>query len=131
MKLWIDECLSPALVEVSQDRYESTCNRDRGKLGAKDPELYAVVADQDFVLVTNNERDFVSLTRHTEVHPGLVILPGGTRQQQKLAYAAALTHIEQRSAEDRSPPGAWIVNRLIEYHADIDSVTDVEWPPTV
>jgi len=118
VKLWIDECLSPALVEVSQDRYETTCNQYRGKLGAKDPDLYAVVTEQEFVFVTNNERDFVSLTRHTEVHPGLMILPMGTRLQQKLAYAEAIVYVEQRCAEDRLTPAAWMVNRLVEYHPD-------------
>lgn len=100
MKLWIDECLSPTLVGVSQGRYETTCNHYRGKLGAKDADLYAVVTEEEFVFVTNNERDFVSLTKHTDVHPGLVILPMGTREQQKLTYAAAVAHIERCGASD-------------------------------
>lgn len=129
MRLWIDECLSPTLIDVSQEHYESTCNRDRGKLGTKDPDLYAVVTDQEFVFVTNNERDFVSLTEHTEVHPGLVILPVGTREQQQIAYAAAISHIERRSAAQRLTPAAWIVNRLVEYQAVTGEVTDIEWPP--
>lgn len=40
VKLWIDECLSPALVgEAQRHGYEATCNRDRGMLGVADPSL--------------------------------------------------------------------------------------------
>lgn len=40
MKLWIDECLSPALVgEAQHHGFEATSNRDRGMLGAADPDL--------------------------------------------------------------------------------------------
>jgi hypothetical protein len=35
VKLWIDECLSPALVDLAHDLgYEATCTRDRGYLHA-------------------------------------------------------------------------------------------------
>lgn len=62
MRLWIDECLSPTLVAVARRRHEATCNEYRGLLQAKDPALYRVVSDEEWVLVTNNERHFRFLT---------------------------------------------------------------------
>ncbi|MFI4977208.1 MAG: DUF5615 family PIN-like protein [Solirubrobacterales bacterium] len=59
MRLWIDECLSPTLVAVAQRRYEATCNEYRGLLHAKDPVLYAVISQEEWVLVTDDD-DFLS-----------------------------------------------------------------------
>lgn len=57
--LWIDECLSPELVElaVAAGHVESTCSRDRGRLGISDWELLAHVIGGNFTLVTHNARD--------------------------------------------------------------------------
>jgi predicted nuclease of predicted toxin-antitoxin system len=43
VKLWIDECLTPALVgQAHSHGYEATCTRDRGQLGMRDDELLAI-----------------------------------------------------------------------------------------
>lgn len=48
MKLWIDECLSPTLVErVNHRGYWAACNRDRDLLGASDSVLHEVVIGED------------------------------------------------------------------------------------
>jgi predicted nuclease of predicted toxin-antitoxin system len=58
VKLWIDECLSPALVGQAHDRgYEATCTRDRGQLGLPDDELIVLAVDEGFAFVTNNDAD--------------------------------------------------------------------------
>ena len=59
-RLPIDECLSPELVQlaIAAGHVESTCVRDRGRLGLKDWELMAYVIEEDFILVTRNAQDF-------------------------------------------------------------------------
>lgn len=84
LRLFIDECLSPELVEVAQAAgyVESTCSRDRGMLGLPDWELTVFVVSGDFTLVTHNARDFRGEGRESpgglharqEVHAGLVCL---------------------------------------------------------
>lgn len=56
MRLWIDECLTPTLVGVAQRRCEATCNEYRGLLNAQDEALYAVISQEEWVLVTNDDR---------------------------------------------------------------------------
>jgi len=44
VKLWIDECLSPTLVERANRRgYWATCNRDRNLLGVRDQPLHKTI----------------------------------------------------------------------------------------
>jgi predicted nuclease of predicted toxin-antitoxin system len=71
VRLWIDECLSPTLVAVAQERYEATCNDYRGMLHAADRVLFAVLVGDGWGLVTNNEADFRALARQVPIHPGL------------------------------------------------------------
>jgi predicted nuclease of predicted toxin-antitoxin system len=66
VRLWIDECLSPALVALARRRYEATRNQYRELLHAEDVALYAVISDEEWVLVTNNEADFPALTERGE-----------------------------------------------------------------
>ena len=59
-RLFIDECLSPELVDqaVAAGYMESTCSRDRGLLSWKDWQLVPYVIEHNFTLVTHNSRDF-------------------------------------------------------------------------
>lgn len=83
MKLWIDECLTPALVGQAHDRgYEATCTRDRGRLGLPDDELIVLAVDEGFAFVTNNDADFRGLCAAAELHAGLVV-SGLTRAAQR------------------------------------------------
>lgn len=82
MKLWFDECLTPTLVQRANQRgYWATCNRDRGLLGISDADLHPVVIEEEAVFVTNNESDFVTLSREVDLHTGLVILPQVDRRE--------------------------------------------------
>ncbi|MGO9903914.1 MAG: DUF5615 family PIN-like protein [Solirubrobacteraceae bacterium] len=130
MRLWIDECLSPTLVAVARRRHEATCNEYRGLLQAKDPALYRVVSDEEWVLVTNNERHFRFLTAQEGLHAGLILLPQRTRADQTLMLEAVLDYIDQRYREAGVPPAAWMTNRVVEYHDDDDTITAAEWPPS-
>jgi predicted nuclease of predicted toxin-antitoxin system len=68
VRLWIDECLSPVLVATARKRCEATCNEYRGLLNAKDPALYAVISQEEWTLVADD--DFLALTMHAGSHSG-------------------------------------------------------------
>jgi predicted nuclease of predicted toxin-antitoxin system len=127
VRLWIDECLSPTLVNFAQRRYEATCNEYRGLLRAKDPALYAVISQEEWVLVTNNDRDFRALTMRAGLHSGLIVLPLRARSDQPLMLDAVLDHIDLHSSKADMPPEAWMTNRVVEYHED-DTISADEWP---
>lgn len=129
MRLWIDECLSPTLVQAARRRYEATCNDYRGLLRAADTVLYAVVSAEEWVFVTNNHRDFRSLTARAGRHFGLVLLPQRFRSEQPPMLEGILDYIERCSANAGLHPAVWMVNRVVEYHDEDDSVSGAEWPP--
>lgn len=129
MKLWIDECLSPALVGQAHDRgYEATCTRDRGQLGLPDDELIVLAVDQGFAFVTNNDADFRSLCANADLHAGLVILPQGRRDDQRRWLDRAIAHVERRAPEAGEPPADWMLNRVVEVDPDSDVCTDAVLP---
>lgn len=129
MKLWIDECLSPALVGQAHDRgYEATCTRDRGQLGLPDDELIALAVDQGFAFVTNNHADFRGLCASAELHAGLVILPQGRRDDQRRWLDRAIAHIERCAKEAAEPPADWMLNRVVEVDPSTDACSDAVLP---
>ena len=122
MKLWIDEDLTPRLVDPAHAHgYEATSNRDRGLLGATDAALYEVVVDGDYVFVTNNEQDFRRLCRAHDLHPGLIVLPERIRVEQVAMFERVLDYIEQHAARAGEASGSWMVNRVVE----VDETTEV------
>jgi predicted nuclease of predicted toxin-antitoxin system len=132
MKLWIDEDLSPALVDVAHRRgLDAACNRDRGLLGGSDVEVLRRCIDEDRTLVTNNFGDFRRLCETRLVHPGLVVLPSVTRDVQKRLLDIALDHIErQTTRQGATDPGEFMINRVVE--VDEDGVcTDFQLPSGV
>jgi hypothetical protein len=130
VRLWIDECLSPALVGVAQRRYEASCNAYRGLLRAKDRALYAVISREEWVFVTNNDDDFRALTESAGLHSGLILLPQRGRSDQPPMLEAVLDHIDLHSAKAGMPAAAWMTNRVIEYHDEDDTISSSEWPPS-
>ena len=103
LRLLIDECLSPDLVDlaIAAGHVESTCLRDRGLLGTQDWTLIRQVVDEDFTLVTVNAHDFRGggqeapggLYASTELHAGLICLNAARPmdlQAQRDLFEAAL-----------------------------------------
>jgi hypothetical protein len=129
VKLWIDECLTPALVGVAQRRCEATCNEYRGLLNAQDEALYAVISQDEWVLVTNDD-DFLALAMRAGLHSGLIILPQRGRADEPPMLEAVLDHIDLHSAKAGMPPAAWMINRVVEYHDEDDTISADEWPPS-
>jgi predicted nuclease of predicted toxin-antitoxin system len=107
----IDACLSPELASVAQARgltamHAAWVNMER----AEDWEVAALAAERDYVVVTNNRRDFLRLYAQLEVHNGLVIiLPAVLRAEQWRLFGIALDVAEWQDS---------LINLLIEVHAD-------------
>ncbi len=120
MKLWVDECLSPTLVERANRRgYWATCNRDRGLLGASDAVLHEIVIGEEAVFVTNNESDFVALCREVDLHTGLLILPQTDRREAQWPLIdAALDYIEEKTETAGESTADWMLNRQVEVGPD-------------
>lgn len=130
MKLWIDECLSPTLVDEADARgYAAACNRDRGLLGVGDRLVFTRAADEDFIFVTNNEGDFRALCEASGAHPGLIVLPQSLRDDQRSLFRNVIDYIERQAGATGEAPRDFMVNRVVE--ADDDGcISDYELPPS-
>jgi predicted nuclease of predicted toxin-antitoxin system len=129
LKLWVDACLTPRLEGVAHRRgYEATSNRARGMLTWLDPNLYPVVVAEDWVFVTNNEKDFRDLAAAARLHPGLIVLPQGTVVQQRAWFDTTLGYVEAHAADESEPPGDWMICRIVTYD-DRDHVNRHGWLP--
>lgn len=116
MKLWIDECLSPTLVErVNHRGYWATCNRDRDLLGASDKALHKRVIDEEAVFVTNDEADFVALYRQVDLHTGLLILPQAEKREALWPLLdTALGYIERQAKAAAETTAEWMLNKRVD-----------------
>lgn len=89
-----------------------------------------MISREEWVLVTNNDRDFRTLTEREGLHSGLIVLPqrGGVDQPPMLEVV--LDYIDLHSAKAGTPPVAWMTNRVVEYHDEDDTISAGEWPPS-
>jgi predicted nuclease of predicted toxin-antitoxin system len=119
VRLWFDEDLSPTLVQVAHEHgLEATCNRDRGVLGHKDDQLRQLVQSQGYVLVTDNASDFRPMYGRDELHPGMIVIPGGDgRARQQQLVRAVIAWILNAAGESAQTEAVFMINKLI----DIDS----------
>lgn len=94
----IDENLSPRLVLPARERgYEAMHVNHLGLRTEKDWDLLKVVADDDWVLVTNNAIEFRGRYRDIDMHPGVVFLVPSVRgSEQVRLFEAALDHVHQQ-----------------------------------
>jgi predicted nuclease of predicted toxin-antitoxin system len=109
----IDENLSPALVEPARQRgFEAMHVNHLGLRTETDWELLKVIAEQDWILVTNNAIEFRGRYRDLELHPGVVfLLPAVRRPEQVQLFEAALDHVQ-------SDPD--MTNRALDVSFDLD-----------
>jgi predicted nuclease of predicted toxin-antitoxin system len=93
----VDENLSVLLPEVAHTRgYEATHINHYGLRKSKDWDILKVVAEEDWILVTNNAFEFRGRYQRLEVHPGVVFLiPNVPRLQQIELFSAALDAITE------------------------------------
>lgn len=116
----IDECLSGALVAVAKaDGYQADYVTHLGKAGWQDWNLVRFAVANDYIVVTDNRRDFLKEYAKLDVHAGLVILlPKGTRSQQMQLFRKALDVFATRNDD--------LVNKVLEIAGD-GSVHIREW----
>jgi hypothetical protein len=119
VKLWFLEDLSPTLVKTANEHgLAATCNRDRGVLGHKDPQPRQLVQGEGYVFVTDNASDFRPMYGRDEIHPGLIVMPGGDgRARQQELLSAIIDWIESAADNVGQSPADFMVNTL----AEIDS----------
>ena len=107
----IDECLTPYLAGVAKVRglvamHVAWLNRE----GSDDRALAELAAERDYIIVTNNRRDFLRLYAELEVHNGLIIIvPAVPVEEQCRLFGIALTVAERQES---------LINLLIEVHVD-------------
>jgi len=115
LRLLVDECLSPALVDTAHSAgHEAYHVAHIGLASAKDWSIASRAVDQGFTLVTNNGADFRDLYLRHSVHPGLlIIVPSVDRETQIRLFKALLAKL----AEIGEP-----INQVIEVDIDAEDV---------
>lgn len=108
MKLLIDECLSPSLAAAARARgIEADAVAYVGKSGWQDHNLASFAIANDYVIVTNNRRDYLRLYSGVELHPGLVIIvPRVSRERARELFGLVLDRL--------AGGGSDTVNRVVE-----------------
>ena len=105
MKLLLDENLSPSVAYTLriEDSIDACHVRDRGMLGAEDPDVLELAFQEDRIAVTCNVDDFLQLARGAEVHAVIVLIErsGRNREQQLAIIRAAVGFIEGRDMVNR------------------------------
>src|SRR5271156_1164887 len=93
----VDENLSVLLPQTAHVRgYEATHINHYGLRQSEDWDILKVVAEEDWILVTNNAFEFRGRYKRLEVHPGVVFLiPTVPRLQQIELFSAALDAISE------------------------------------
>lgn len=105
----IDECLSPALVEVANRLgYVAYHVQYRKWKSKEDSELLRYARDENLTLVTNNWRDFAPMLHREGIHAGAIVIPNVPRAEQIAAMERAL-----RAILATNPP-LDLVNTVIE-----------------
>ena len=111
MRLFLDECLSPAIGRAlnAEGTHAVTHPRDLGGLGAPDHQVLARCVELDLVLVTVNARDFRALIAAENIHPGLIVLPSVGRARSETLLRDAIDFLSERG----DPMGV-MVNHVLE-----------------
>lgn len=125
MKVLIDECLSPVLVELALEAgcAGSTHVTWLGMSAAKDWAVARRAVDDGFVLVTHNRLDIKLYGRGT-LHGGLVVLNAAhgmvDRDQQRRLFALALARLA-----GPEPSGSGFYNEVLEVTLAVDGAVTI------
>lgn len=119
-KLFIDECLSTALVAVAKNRgIIADYGPYVGKRGWQDWNIVPFALENDYVVVTNNRRHFLKEYDKLDLHNGLlIIVPNVEREDQIRLFEIAL--------DAALGLGDDLVNKVVEVLRD-GSVHIREW----
>jgi predicted nuclease of predicted toxin-antitoxin system len=114
MKFIIDEDLSPRVARYLCQEFclDAIAVRDRGLLGATDPEVLEYAFKEDRILVTANIRDFEKLAAGVEVHAGIVLMiDGDLLAAEQIEAMAAVVRVLQAQMSI----GKDLVNRVLYF----------------
>jgi predicted nuclease of predicted toxin-antitoxin system len=123
MKFIIDEDLSPRVARYlcQEFCFDAIAVRDRGLLGATDPEVLEYAFNEDRILVTANVRDFEKLAAAIEIHAGIILIQEGdllaTEQIELMTRAVQVLQAENAIGKD-------LVNRVL--HISISGTAKFE-----
>jgi predicted nuclease of predicted toxin-antitoxin system len=112
MKFIIDEDLSPRVARYlcQEFCFDAIAVRDRGLLGATDPEVLEYAFNEDRILVTANVRDFEKLAAAIEIHAGIILIQEGdllaTEQIELMTRAVQVLQAENAIGKD-------LINRVL------------------
>jgi predicted nuclease of predicted toxin-antitoxin system len=112
MKFIIDEDLSPRVARYlcQEFCFDAIAIRDRGLLGATDPEVLEYAFKEDRILVTANIRDFEKLASAAEIYAGIVLmLDGDLRAAEQIELMAEVVRVLQVEIA----AGKELVNRVL------------------
>ena len=114
MRLFLDECVSPRIATpLNAKGHVVTTLRDVGGLGEPDYKVLRRCIDGDYVLVTQDARDFRNLIGREEIHPGLIILPNLDLPRTETLLRQAIDYLK-----GRGDPMDLMVNRILEMAED-------------
>jgi predicted nuclease of predicted toxin-antitoxin system len=120
MKFIIDEDLSPRVARYlcQEFCFDAIAVRDRGLLGATDPDVLEYAFNEDRILVTANVRDFERLAAAVEIHAGIILIQEGdllaTEQIELITTVVKILQAEIAIGKD-------LVNRVL--YASISGIT--------
>lgn len=121
----LDECISPRVAEpLRAEGHHVVPLRDVDGLGDPDYKVLRRRIDGDFVLVTQDARDFRKLIGKEDVHPGLIILPNLDRHQTQALLRQAIDYLV-----GCGNPVDLMVNRVLEV-SENGALRIEDLPPT-
>ncbi len=114
MRLFIDECLSPAFALWLNETgvHDAVHPLHVGRRGEPDHRVLARCLDEGRAIVTQNGRDFRKLIGRIARHPGLIILPTVAKADAWRLLQRALA-----SLEAGGEPAEGMVNHVLEVNA--------------
>lgn len=114
MRLFLDECRSPAFVnELSGLGHDAIHPLQSGRRAQHDHTIVSQCIREDRDIVTENFSDFKKLLGRETIHPGLIALPQTTRKQGLELLLAAISLLQHLADDPMSP----IVNSCVEFDA--------------
>jgi len=119
-KLLIDECLHPGLVAIAKERgIVAEFGPHVGKAGWQDHNLVPFAIEGNYIIATNNRRDFLKLYMQHDLHGGIIILvPRAARRKMDELFSLALDRLVQMNED--------LVNKVMEVLED-GSIHVQEW----
>ena len=117
VRLFLDECLSARIGQTlnSEGTHIAIHPRDFGGLGAPDHEVLARCVELDYVLVTENARDFPALIATQDIHPDLIVRPCVGRDRSEALLRGAIDFLSNHGSTMDV-----MVNHVLEVSAEVD-----------